>query len=238
MKIVNLIEQLPWHKTRRWSSRELSAINKIILHQELGEGTIENVNNYHINPNHISLKGCPHYCYHYGIRKNGEVVQANELSQIVWHTKGENANSIGIMFVGNFKGPGHELASAGPTNEQMDSCKLLVVELIKIFNLTPQDVFGHYHFGKPACPGFAIQNWIEEFRQEINDIEGIETIEKSVAEIQKRLNGLGYNAGPVDGIQGVKTLAAIRKFQSDYNLIVDGIVGPQTWRKLVQLTSN
>ncbi len=236
MQIVNLIEQLPWHPTRRWSTRELSRINKVILHQELGDSSIENVNHYHIQPNHISSKGCPHFCYHYGIRKNGEVVQANELSQIVWHTKGENAVSIGIMFVGNFKGPGHDLGSDGPTDDQMASVEELVNFLLETFRLNKQDVFGHYHFGKPACPGYAVQKWIEDFRNDLSDVKVRKPVVKTIEEIQKRLNKLGYAVGKVDGIIGINTLKAIRNFQSDNHLIVDGIVGSQTWKQLLVLT--
>lgn len=238
MQIINLIEKLPWHSTRRWSTRELSRVKKIILHQELGEGTIEQVNNYHISTvdNHISPRGCPHFCYHYGIRKNGEIVQANELSQIVWHTRGENAVSIGIMMVGNFKGSGHELGSEGPTDEQMKSVEWLIDHLVDAFELSKQDVFGHYHFGKPACPGYVAQKWIETYRNDISAVKTKKPVEKTVKEIQKRLNELGYASGQADGIIGVKTLKAIRKFQRDYNLMIDGIVGPQTWRKLLLLT--
>jgi hypothetical protein len=100
MKITNQITTLPWHPFRRWSVRELTGINRIIIHQELGDGSVEDVNQYHIQPNHISPKGCPHFCYHYGIDKIGEIIQSNDLRNITWHTKGQNEVGIGIMLVG------------------------------------------------------------------------------------------------------------------------------------------
>ncbi len=238
MEIKNLTSQLEWHPTRRWASRQLSNINKIVIHQELGEGSIESVNQYHIKANHISPQGCPHFCYHYGIRKNGEVVQANELSNITWHVKGENSVSIGIMLVGNFKGVGNEVSASEPTTEQIASLNELCEYLLAAFKLSNQDLYGHYHFGKPVCPGFTVQAWIEDKRNTITDIPQINTIEKTTAEIQKRLNQLGYEAGPVDGIKGIKTINAIRKFQYDNKLMVDGVVGPQTWKAIIKLTSN
>ncbi len=236
MKIVNLTAELPWHESRRWATRELSRVNKIIVHQELGEGSIENVNTYHVKPNHISPKGCPHFCYHYGIRKNGEIVQANELSHITWHTKGQNSVAVGIMLVGNFAGPGHDLGTSEPTPEQKKSLEELVSHLLQSFGLTPQDVFGHYHFGKPACPGYIIQEWIENYRGDLSSAQLGAGVQKTVKEIQKRLNDLGYACGKADGIIGIKTMAAIRRFQADNHLVVDGIVGPQTWRKILELT--
>jgi putative peptidoglycan binding protein/LysM domain-containing protein len=59
---------------------------------------------------------------------------------------------------------------------------------------------------------------------------------------QARLHNLGYNPGPIDGhIKGVngkerlQFQSAVRKFQSDYNLKVDGIVGPKTKDKLKEV---
>ncbi|MGP1384890.1 MAG: peptidoglycan-binding domain-containing protein [Thainema sp.] len=46
-----------------------------------------------------------------------------------------------------------------------------------------------------------------------------------------------YHAGPIDGIFGPKTEAAVKVFQGEYRLVVDGIVGPQTWMALYTLSS-
>lgn len=234
MEIVNLINVLPWHPERRWSIREPSKINKIIIHQELAEGSVESVNQYHIRPNHISPRGCPHFCYHYGIRENGQTIQANDLTNIVWHTGGANETSVGIMLEGNFKGPGHELGREKPSDEQMKSLETLVARLIEMLSLAPQDVFGHYHFGKPACPGYFVSEWIENLRNRIPSVD--DATEMSLKTLQTRLNKLGYDCGKVDGILGRKTAEAIRKFQKDMNLVVDGIPGPQTFGKLFTLT--
>lgn len=239
MQIKNLITELPWHAERVWRKRELSQIDKIIIHQELGESSIENVNQYHISvgpQNHITPKGCPHMCYHYGIRKNGEVVQVNELSDIVWHCKGQNTSSIGIMLVGNFSGPGYDLGTSEPTEEQIHSVNELVDFLLTSFKLPNTSLFGHYNFGKPACPGYVMQEWVEKKRGQLSGDLNPQNIIKSVREIQARLNTLGYNAGVVDGILGIKTQSAIRRFQADQQLVVDGIAGPQTWLKLLTLT--
>ena len=54
----------------------------------------------------------------------------------------------------------------------------------------------------------------------------------SPAGIQARLNNLNHHAGVIDGITGRKTLAAIKQFQQQNHLTVDGDVGPITRSKL------
>ena len=44
-----------------------------------------------------------------------------------------------------------------------------------------------------------------------------------VAAIQENLNALGYNAGPADGAMGRRTRSAIRGFQLDQGLPIDGV---------------
>ena len=55
-----------------------------------------------------------------------------------------------------------------------------------------------------------------------------------VRELQTKLNSLGYSVGKVDGTFGTKTVAAVKKFQQDNNLAVDGIVGKNTYKKLAE----
>lgn len=51
--------------------------------------------------------------------------------------------------------------------------------------------------------------------------------------IQEKLVSLGYGTNGIDGIFGNGTLEAVKRYQADNNLEVDGIVGPNTIRSLV-----
>ena len=53
--------------------------------------------------------------------------------------------------------------------------------------------------------------------------------------LQKRLIIFGYSVGPskIDGSFGPDTLKAVKRFQKDYGLKIDGIVGKNTYKKLV-----
>lgn len=58
---------------------------------------------------------------------------------------------------------------------------------------------------------------------------------QSVKELQQALNKLGYNCGVADGIAGNKTITAIKNFQRNHGLSVDGIAGQATYNKINQL---
>ena len=56
--------------------------------------------------------------------------------------------------------------------------------------------------------------------------------------LQQTLNGLSYNCGVIDGIYGKNTEAAVKRFQTDIKLIVDGICGNITWNALFTEVKN
>lgn len=57
---------------------------------------------------------------------------------------------------------------------------------------------------------------------------------ESVTFLQKRLKTLGYFSGVVDGVFGPQTLEAVIAAQTALKLDGDGIVGSQTWKKLLE----
>lgn len=61
---------------------------------------------------------------------------------------------------------------------------------------------------------------------------------EAVRAVQKRLKAMGYaEIGNVDGIAGPKFTSAVAHFQMDKGCMADGIVGPQTWAKLMGVRS-
>lgn len=71
-----------------------------------------------------------------------------------------------------------------------------------------------------------------EYRLLLRELDPLD----SISGVQARLNNLGYQSGPVDGICGPTTASAIRLFQEAYPpLTVDGIAGPKTRAKLKEI---
>lgn len=62
-----------------------------------------------------------------------------------------------------------------------------------------------------------------------------ETYGDDVRDLQRRLNRLGFDAGYDDGLYGPQTFEAVREFQLNVGLDVDGITGPSTLDVLMRL---
>ena len=169
LTVINSVNELPWHTSRTWSKRPLSKINKIVVHQSLTTGSLKGINSYHIKPgkdNHISPKGAPHICYHYAIDQKGEVHQCNNLSNLVWHTKGQNTSGIGIVVLGNFDGPTYK-GTNKPTALQIKNTNRLIDFLLKKsdINIESSEIYGHADFGKENCPGNKVYTDVVESRR-------------------------------------------------------------------------
>lgn len=169
--IIRLVEKLPWNPYRpRWpQKRDLGKIDRVILHQSLGQADpsgnrdVFGINNCHISPgNHISAGGCPHICYHYALDDDGSIYLCNELTDVVWHYRGQNVYSIGVMLVGDFAGPGHE--GGEPTAAQEQAFIALAERLMATLELPSSAFFGHCGFGTPICPGISAYRWIRKLR--------------------------------------------------------------------------
>lgn len=99
-------------------------------------------------------------------------------------------------------------------------------------------------------------DWVRRLQQECNNqgfskqkvdgiagpatLAGCPTLKKGASGnitklLQEKLVTLGYSTNGVDGIFGSGTYSAVREFQKTRGLSTDGIVGQNTWRKLLNL---
>lgn len=54
----------------------------------------------------------------------------------------------------------------------------------------------------------------------------------AVTLLQELLESQSYRTGAVDGKFGSKTEQAVKRYQTTFGLVADGIVGAKTWAKL------
>ena len=85
-------------------------------------------------------------------------------------------------------------------------------------------------------------NWIKRLQEECNKqgFNSYPTLKKGARGnitklLQEKLVSLGYNTNGVDGIFGSGTEKAVISFQKNNELVVDGIVGQNTWGKLLNI---
>ena len=85
-------------------------------------------------------------------------------------------------------------------------------------------------------------NWIKRLQEECNKqgFNSYPTLKKGARGnitklLQEKLVSYGYNTNGVDGIFGAGTEKAIISFQRTNGLVVDGIVGKNTWSKLLKI---
>lgn len=85
-------------------------------------------------------------------------------------------------------------------------------------------------------------NWIKRLQEECNKqgFNSYPTLRKGARGnitklLQEKLVSLGYNTNGVDGIFGSGTEKAVISFQKSNGLVADGIVGQNTWGKLLKI---
>lgn len=120
----------------------------------------------------------------------------------------------------------------------------VIAELCKMFKLNANDIVRHYDITHKPCPKTFIDHpeRFNEFKTQVNAIlnppktqtdsipytgilkEG--STGESVKKVQQKLKITA------DGIFGPVTENAVKKFQASNGLVVDGIVGKNTWGKL------
>lgn len=129
----------------------MRAINKIIIHcTATPEGRphgVADIDLWH------KQRGWDGIGYHYLIGINGELWQGRNIEKAGIHTVGQNANSIGICYVGGCD------KYMKPKDTRNPAQKATLLALVKDLLLKyPQaTVHGHNEFANKACPCFNVK---------------------------------------------------------------------------------
>jgi N-acetylmuramoyl-L-alanine amidase len=127
--------------------------NRIILHYTATpkgqDVTVEDVRRWHVG------RGWSDIGYHFLVDLDGYIHPARPVHMQGAHTKGQNWNSIGIVYVGGLDEDGNDTM----TTEQARSIRHLIEALRTIYG--PLTLHGHKEFKNTMCPGFEVN---ERFR--------------------------------------------------------------------------
>jgi N-acetylmuramoyl-L-alanine amidase len=133
----------------------MRTINKIIIHcSATAEGrpfTVNDIDRWH------RQRGFRCIGYHFVIYLDGSVHQGRPIAEVGAHCLGQNANSIGICYIGGCAADG-KTPKDTRTQAQKSALIQLITELRQQFpNAT---IHGHRDFANKACPSFDVSELI------------------------------------------------------------------------------
>lgn len=195
--------------------------------------------------------------YHEIIRRDGTVEKGRRADLAGAHVRGFNSVSYGISLVGGVDSRGRAQHNATPA--QMACLEKRLKQLTKKYpkagvcghrDLSPDrdgDGVIEPHEHLKACPCFDSIPWAASKGIRTAKIKGVWSssskdrtkrpvapvaTDKRTVYLQRLLKISGYEFGPVDGIIGKGTIAAVRRFQSAAGLTVNGKFDTQTVKRL------
>lgn len=179
VEIEDLRDQLPVHPTKRWRSRDPADLIGVVIHHAAGnvdgiEG-VEAVARYHIAPK-PNGRDWPGIGYWGSIDSAGILRVHRDLDVHGAHANydarpgSENADMIGLLLLGNFRGPHNDTADQhDPTLAQVEALGRTIRAMRSVFpgwvHEEHSGLWLHADLGKPACPGEIVERLIVAERQ-------------------------------------------------------------------------
>ena len=199
---------------------------------------------------HMDANGWNAIAYNWLVDEEGVVYEGRGAGVISAATRPYNSRTESICYTGDGEKPVPDKA--------LESIRWLIGNIQERYD-NKLWVKGHRDLASTSCPGTWLYNWLQggmsvNRMPEPKEWDGIKAqIERlgaivakkplskrrrsrgeAVRVAQERLKALGYDPGPVDGQFGPRTKTAVVAFQKRYRdfLMVDGVVGANTWRML------
>jgi hypothetical protein len=227
-------ELLARNPKKSWTKRDPSKLQGLCIHQGLdANASVKGTAKYDCGPNHISADGLPGLSYTGFVERTGVLWLAWDVEDKTWsqgyaeRPGDENEQFMAVCFGGNFSGQGYQ-GTQSPSDEQLATIHSLWAHCKAIWGWKNNQLYGHYHFGKPACPGFALTTVIETYRNTKDWVDPTDHILDSVKGRQAALRDLGYYTGEIDGVWSLECRYALTQFQKKAGLTPDGVWGPKT----------
>ena len=111
----------------------------IVLHHRAGNGDVLSIHNAHLN------NGWAGIGYHFYVRKDGSIYRGRPIEKIGAHAEGNNRNTIGICFEGNFE-------NESMNSKQLYAGRMLIAHIEESYG-QKLEIVKHSDVGKTACPG-------------------------------------------------------------------------------------
>ena len=224
--------------TYKWNgalTKRRSTTRIILHHAAASKCTAQQIHSWHLANGWVGIG------YHFFVRKDGSVYRGRPETVVGAHAGNNNYDSIGICFEGNFM-----------TETMSEAQKRAGQELVQYL----KDKYGiskvqkHSDVNATGCPGTRfpfkeISEGTAAGKPAESTAEGFTAVFPQLSKgskgdkvrvLQELLLGRGYDLGTygADGDFGATTHRRVVAFQVRNHLVADGIVGKNTWRKLLR----
>jgi len=198
---------------------------------------------------HMDSRGWNAIAYNWLVDDDGVIYEGRGGGIVGGATRGWNSRTESICYTG--------WGSGEVSQRALDSIKWLVSDIQGRYGRGLW-VKGHRDLAATSCPGTSLYHWLQDGMPLKADtapeqdwagiIAYVAGLGAAVARrplsrrrrsrgpavrlVQTKLNGLGHDAGPVDGVYGRLTASAVRSYQQQSGLKADGVVGKSTWTRM------
>ena len=201
----------------------------------------------HLNAFNCNAHGTEVYISPHASRKSKEIAQkvVRELAQLGFRNRGVNANNL---YVCNHTTMPAILVECCFVDSEIDK------KLYNADKIAKAIVYGLVGSKATSTSSSSQNNFVKQLQQALNKkganlvVDGIAgpltlgacplllfgSMGTIVSLLQRRLNSIGFSSGNVDGMFGQNTKKAVMNFQKSRKLLVDGIVGKNTWTELLK----
>jgi hypothetical protein len=236
--------QLHIHHTWKPTHKDFDGKNHLALQQGM--------RNFHIN-----TRGWKDIGHHLALMPDGKWVTGRPFNQTPASIKDWNKGALAVEMVGNFDKPGTGSANSSGYDILAGKQKESILALIKYYGQRFDYDWVKFHREGPGvtktCPGINLNKAVmigeaKGFNGNMDDDFGnggkgmaLRRGDKGseVTRLQQDLIALGYGKimepHGADGSYGPATEAAVKTFQGDHKLKLDGIAGPETQGKIMIL---
>ena len=178
-----------------------------------GNTTAEKVNE--IRRWHTQERGWSDIGYSHIIDRDGTFALGRPIEKVGAHTKGRNANTVGICLIGGKGGTANDAFEDNFTQAQDNALRTLIAGLKREYP-TITKVSGHNQYSSKACPCFSVPAWYaSKPAQQVSTVVGAQsrstpaqsrTVQASVVQ---GASAVGGAIGALNALDGVAQVVAI-----------------------------
>ena len=164
---------------------------------------------------HVEERGWSDVGYSHIIDRDGTVALGRPIEKAGAHTKGRNANSIGICLIGGQGGSANDVFGDNFTQAQDNALRTLIAGLKREYP-TIEKISGHNQYAAKACPCFNVTAWYaRKPAPEISGVVGAQQRSKPTqsrtvqASVVQGASAVGGAVGALNALDGTAQIVAL-----------------------------